>query len=108
MRLDEEIGRDLGHEQARTRASRVADGGADVLVVEIVRRLDAREHVSKDIVEDIVDPRAIGELFGRDVDVCALNGVDKVAGESGHEAEDEPASLLDTNFQTQRKKWGER
>ena len=108
LRLDEEIERDLGHEQARTRASRVADGGADVLVVEIVRRLNARERVPKDIVEDIVDPRPAGELLGRDVDICALNGGDKVADESGHKAEDEPALLLDTNCQSHMKKRGER
>ena len=48
----------------------------------------------EDIVEDIVNPRAAGELLRGDVDVGALDGGDKVAGESGHEAEDERALLL--------------
>ena len=108
LRLDEEVERDLGHEQARTRVSRVADGGAGVLVVEIVHRLKARQRMPKDIVDDIVDPCHAGEFLGRDVDVCALDGGDKVAGKSVHEMEDEPALLLDTNCQNQIKNGGKR
>jgi hypothetical protein len=93
LRLDEEVERDFRHEQARTRAGRVADGGADVLIIEVLRRLDARERVSEDVVEDVVDPRAAGELFRGDVDVRAFDGGDKVACESGHEAENECALL---------------
>jgi hypothetical protein len=88
LRLDKEVERDFRHEQARARAGRVADGGADVLVVEVLRWLDASERVSEDVVEDVVYPRTAGELFRGDVDVRAFDGRDKVAGESGHEAED--------------------
>jgi len=93
--LDEQVERDLGHKEARARAGRVADGGADVLVLERLRWIDAREGVSKDVVEDVVDPCAAGELFGGDVDVRTLDGRDKVAGELGHEPEDERALLCD-------------
>ena len=60
----------------------------------------------EDIVEDIVNPRAAGELLRGDVDVGALDGGDKVAGESGHEAEDERALLLSA-FRNHNKNAGE-
>ena len=104
LRLDEQVERDLGHEQARARASRVSDRGADVLVLEGLRRLYARERVAKDVVEDVVDPRAARELFGRDVNVRTLDGRDKVAGELGHESEDESALLCDAAVHLERER----
>ena len=89
LRLDEQVERDLGHEQAWARAGGVPDCGADVLVLERLGGLDARERVAKDVIENVVDPCAAGELFRGDVNVRTLDGRDKVAGELGHEPEDE-------------------
>jgi hypothetical protein len=104
LRLDEQIERDLGHEQARARSGRVPDCGADVLVLESLRGLDIRERVAKDVVENVVDPCAAGELFCGDVNVRTLDGRDKVAGELGHEPEDKSALLCDAAARSERKK----
>ena len=45
-------------------------------------------------MQNVVVLRAAGELLRGDIDVGALDGGAKVAGKSGHEAEDEPALLL--------------
>ena len=103
LRLDEQVERDLGHEQTRSRAGRVADRGADVLVLQGLRRLDAGEGVAEDVVEDVVDPCAAGELFGGYVDVGALDGRDKVARELGHEPENESALLHGEAVRLERK-----
>ena len=63
-----------------------------------------RERVAKDVVEIVVDPGAPREPFGGDVNVRALDGRDKVAGELGHEPEDECALLCDTAIRLERKK----
>jgi hypothetical protein len=100
--LDEQIKCDLGHEQARAWAGGVPYCGADVLGLERLRGLDARECVAKDVIENVVDPRAAGEFFCRDVNVRTLDGRDKVAGELGHKPEDECALLCDTAARLER------
>jgi len=95
LRLNEQVERDLGHEEARAWAGRVANCSADVLVFERLSWLDARERVAKHVVEDVVDPCAAGELFGGDVDVRTLDGREKVAGELRHKPKDKRALLYD-------------
>ena len=68
LRLDEEVECDFGNEEARARSSRVANGGANVLDREVVRRVDALERVSEHVVEDVVDSRSSAELLGRDLE----------------------------------------
>jgi len=97
LRLDEQVKRDLGHKQARARAGGVTDGGADVLVLERLRGIDIRERISKDVIENVVDPCATVELFGGDVNVRTLDRRDEVTSELGHEPEDEPALLFGAN-----------
>ncbi len=84
LRLDEQVKRDLGHKQARARAGGVTDGGADVLVLERLRGIDIRERISKDVIENVVDPCATVELFGGDVNVRTLDRRDEVTSELGH------------------------
>ena len=103
LRLDEQVECDLGYEEARTWAGRVANCGADVLVFERLRGLDARERVAKHVVEDVVDPCAAGELFGGDVDVRTLDGRDKVAGELRHKPKDKRALLCDAAVRLEMK-----
>ena len=55
--------------QARARASRVEDRGADVLVLGRLRWLDPREGVAKEVVEYVIDPCAAGDIFGGDINV---------------------------------------
>jgi len=95
LRLDEQVERDLGHEEARAWAGRVADCSADVLVSERLRGLDACERVAKHVVEDVVDPCAAGELFGGDVNIRTLNGRDKVVGELRHKLQDKRTLLCE-------------
>ena len=71
--LDEQVERNLRHEKTWSRASRVADGRPDVLVVEVVCRVDGGERVAEDVVEGVVYPRAAGELFGAHFDVGAFD-----------------------------------
>ena len=63
--------------------------------------------MAKDVVEDVVDPRASVKLFGGYVNVTTLDGRNKVAGELGHEPEDECALLCDTVMIREKKTtWG--
>jgi hypothetical protein len=60
--------------------------------------------VAKDVIENVIDPCAAAELFCGDVDVRTLDGRDKVAGELGHEPEDECALLCDATGRSERKR----
>jgi hypothetical protein len=68
-----------------------------------LRGIDIRERAAKDVVENVIDPCAPGELFGGNVNVRAFDGHDKVAGELGHEPKDERALLCDTAIRLERK-----
>ena len=103
LRLDEEIKRDLGHKQAWARAGGVPDCGTDVLVFKRLRGIDVRKRTAKDVVENVVDPRAAGKLFCRNVNVRTLDGRDKVAGELRHEPEDECTLLCDAAVRLESK-----
>jgi hypothetical protein len=59
------------------------------LVLERLRGLDVRQRVAKDVIENVVDPCAAGELLCGNVNIRTFDGRDKVAGELGHESEDE-------------------
>ena len=102
LRLDEQIKCDLGHEQAGARAGGIPYCGADVLGLKRLRGVDARECVAKDVIENVVDPCTAGEFFCGDVNVRTFDGRDKVAGELGHEPEDECALLCDATARLER------
>jgi hypothetical protein len=73
------------------RAGGVPDCEADVLVPLGFCGIDIRECVAKDVVK-IVDPCTPGKLFGGDVNSTSVPSKDViVAGELGHEPEDECA-----------------
>ena len=93
LRLHEQVERDLGNEQARAGTRRVPDGRPDILVVEVVRRVDRRERGAEDVVEDVVYPCAARELLRGDVDARAVDGRDKVARELRHQPQHERALL---------------
>jgi hypothetical protein len=73
LRLYQQIERNLRHEQARARAGRVADRGANVLVLQVLGGVDGREGMAEHVRKNVVDARATRELLGGDLDVRALN-----------------------------------
>jgi hypothetical protein len=74
--LHEHVEHKFGHKQAQACAGRVGNGEADVLVLERRNRLDVREGVAKNIIEDVASLCATEEFFSRDVDVRTLNEPD--------------------------------
>ena len=92
--LDEQVERNLRHEQTWSRASRVADGRPDVLVVEVVCRVDGRERGAEDVVKNVVYPRTARELLRRDVNARALDRGHKVARKLGHQPQHKRSLLL--------------
>ena len=58
LRLNQEIERNLGHEQAWSGSSRVSDRRPDIGQTEIVRRIDMLQSMAEDIVEDVIYPRS--------------------------------------------------
>jgi hypothetical protein len=44
-----------------------------------------RKRVAKDVIENVVNPSAAGELFRGDLNVCTLYGRDNFASELSHE-----------------------
>ena len=93
LRLYEQVERDLGNEQTRSGTRRVPDGRPNILVVEVVRRVDRRQRGAEDVVEDVVYPRAARELLRGDVDARTVDGRDKVARELRHQPQHERALL---------------
>ena len=65
--LYQKIKGEFRNEQARSRPSGVADGGSYVEDREIGGRVDSLERVSKNGIEDVVDPRTTTKFFSRDV-----------------------------------------
>jgi hypothetical protein len=87
--LDEQIKRNLGNEETRPRTGRVSNGGSDVLRRQVVSRVNRFQRLAKDIVEDVIDTGAAAQLFGRDLERCAFDRGHKIAGELGHEFQDQ-------------------
>lgn len=63
LRLHKQVERDLRYEQTRARTRRVPDRRPDILVVKVVRGVEREQGVPEDVVEDVVDACAAGELF---------------------------------------------
>jgi hypothetical protein len=57
--------------------------------------------VPENVVEDVIYPSSTRELLGRDVDIGAFDGRDKVARELGHKPQNE-GSLLNEGSERDR------
>jgi hypothetical protein len=89
LRLDEQIEGDLGHEQTRTRTSRVSDGSPDILRRQVVSGVDRFQCLAEDVVEDVVDTGASAELFGRDLERCTFDRGDEITRKFRHQFQDQ-------------------
>jgi hypothetical protein len=64
LRLDQQVECDLWDKQTWSGTSGIPDCRSDILYREVLRGVDRLKGMTKDIVEDVVDPSTAAELFG--------------------------------------------
>lgn len=86
--FDQQVERNFWYEETWSWSGRVANRGPNVLVIEVMRRVDRVQGLAKDVIEYIVYTCAAGQLLRRDVEIRAFDGRHEVACELCHETQD--------------------